>query len=82
METIMGYIQIIGYILGLYRDNGKENGNYYSIMGYNILSCWDSGKENGNYYSIISYTVVLGQWKRKWRVFGFRASGMEQSGIK
>ena len=21
-------------ILGLYRDNGKENGNYYSITGY------------------------------------------------
>ena len=28
METaIMGYIGIIGYILGLYGDNGKENGN-------------------------------------------------------
>ena len=27
--TIMGYIGIIiGYILGLDRDNGKENGNY------------------------------------------------------
>ena len=24
----------IGAILGLYRDNGKENGNYYSIIGY------------------------------------------------
>ena len=23
----------IGAILGLYRDNGKENGNYYSIIG-------------------------------------------------
>ena len=31
METIiMGYIGIIGYILGLYWDNGKENGNYYN----------------------------------------------------
>ena len=35
--TIMGYIRII---LGLYWDNGKENGNYYekkmetTIMGY------------------------------------------------
>ena len=28
-----GYIGIIGYILGLYRDNGKENGNYYDITG-------------------------------------------------
>ena len=25
----MGYIGIIGYILGYYRDNGKGNGNYY-----------------------------------------------------
>ena len=24
---------IIGVILGLYRDNGKEHGNYYSILG-------------------------------------------------
>ena len=24
-----GYIGIIGYIMGLYRDHGKENGNYY-----------------------------------------------------
>ena len=22
------------YVLGLYRDNGKENGNYYIIIGY------------------------------------------------
>ena len=29
--TIMGYI---GYILGLYRDNGKARGNYY--RGYII----------------------------------------------
>ena len=28
-----GYIGIIRVILGLYRDNGKENGNYYSILG-------------------------------------------------
>ena len=33
--TIMGYIGIImGYILGLYRDNGKENGNYY--VGFRV----------------------------------------------
>ena len=30
--TIMGYIGIIGYILGFYRDNGKQNGNYYNIL--------------------------------------------------
>ena len=37
METIiMSYIGILGYILGLYTDNGKENGNYYNgiIMGH------------------------------------------------
>ena len=28
------YIYI--YILGLYRDNGKENGDYYSILGLYI----------------------------------------------
>ena len=32
-----GYMKIIGcvyiYILGLYRDNGKANGNNYSIVG-------------------------------------------------
>ena len=26
--------RISGILLGLYRDNGKENGNYYSIVGY------------------------------------------------
>ena len=26
-----------GYNMGLFRDNGKENGNYYTIIGY-ILS--------------------------------------------
>ena len=29
---------------GVYRDNGKENGNYYSRLGV----YWDNGKENGN----------------------------------
>ena len=27
-STIMGNIGVIGYILGLYWDCGKENGNY------------------------------------------------------
>ena len=35
--------------MGLYGDNGKENGNYYRILGL----YWDNGKENGNYYSIL-----------------------------
>ena len=28
--TLMGYIGTVGYILGFYWDNGKENGNYYN----------------------------------------------------
>ena len=35
--------------MGLHRDNGKENGSYYSILGLHR----DNGKENGNYYSIL-----------------------------
>ena len=50
METmIMGYLVILGTILGLYRDNVKENGNYYSIYGLYK----DDGKENRN-------SVVIG----------------------
>ena len=33
----MGYIGIIGYILGLYRDNGKENGNYFFLSDPSFL---------------------------------------------
>ena len=33
----MGYIGIIGYILGFYWDNGKENGHYYNVP----LGCSD-----------------------------------------
>ena len=29
-------LQIIRVIKGLYRDNGKENGNYYIIIGYKL----------------------------------------------
>ena len=46
--TIMGYM---GYMLGLYRDNGKENGNYYIIIEYTLGLYWENGKENGNYYN-------------------------------
>ena len=42
-------------MLGLYWDNGKENGNYYSILGL----YWDSGKENGSYYSTI-WVIIPG----------------------
>ena len=54
METT--YI-VIGYIIGVYRDNGKENGNYYIIIGYIIGVYRDNGKENGNYYIIIGYRI-------------------------
>ena len=31
----MGYMGYIGIILkGIYRDDGKGNGNYYSMRGY------------------------------------------------
>ena len=33
-------------VIGLYRDNGKENGNCYSVLGFYR----DNGKENGNDY--------------------------------
>ena len=33
---IVYYNIIIGYILGLYRDNGKENGNYYIIVVFRV----------------------------------------------
>ena len=29
---LLQYNSIIEYILGLYRDNGKENANYYIII--------------------------------------------------
>ena len=33
METTIVYWAYIGVMLELYRDNGKENGNYYTILG-------------------------------------------------
>ena len=36
-------------VLGLYGDNGKENGHYHSMLGL----CGDNGKENGNCHSIL-----------------------------
>ena len=52
METIT--------IWGLYRDSGRENGNYYSLGLYGDNSgnyyklgfYRDNGKENGNYYNL------------------------------
>ena len=37
------------------RDNGKENGNYYSIIGYILKLHRDNGNENGSYYVITWY---------------------------
>ena len=56
-------------MLGLYWDNGKENGNYYNGLYRGglyrvILGLYrDNGKENGNYYSYVvlyrGYTGVM-----------------------
>ena len=40
-------------IFGLYRDNGKEHGNYYSILGL----CWDNGKTTD--ITILGYMGTL-----------------------
>ena len=51
--TIMVYIGIIRYILGLYGNNGKENGSYH----------------NGLYRDYKVYIgVIWEQWKRKWKL--------------
>ena len=50
-------------IQGLYRDNGREHGNY-SIV------CWffrDIEKEHGNYN--IMYWGYIGVMERKWKLF-------------
>ena len=42
------YIEITGCILGLHRDNGKENGNYY--LGFRVITpnnAEANGKGNG-----------------------------------
>ena len=68
METtgiirVVCYVGIIGGLLGVYWENGKENGNYRDYKGcmlcryyrgfvWGILGLyWHNGKENGNYYS-------------------------------
>ena len=42
-----------GVIYGIYRDNGKDNGNYYLLfLGFRVIHgiYRDNGKDNGNYY--------------------------------
>ena len=41
--------------LGLYRDCGIYNGNYYSILG-------NTGKQNGNYF------CLLGSCREEWNI--------------
>ena len=41
-------VLILSPILGLYRDNGKEN-DYHSVLGYRLGLFRENGKENGNY---------------------------------
>ena len=36
------------YIYGLYRDNGKEHGNYHVLIGYILGLYRDNGKEIEN----------------------------------
>ena len=36
--------------IGIYRDNGKEHGNYYIIIRLNIGIYRDNGKETSYYY--------------------------------
>ena len=50
------YRGYIGVILGLYWENGKENGNYYKIGS--IFR--DNGKEHGNSCSTFGLGCVLG----------------------
>ena len=58
-------------ILGLYRDNGKEHGNYYNRLFWNhkvyigdILGLYrENGKENGNYHIMGLYRVILGLYR-------------------
>ena len=58
----LGFLRDDRVILGLHRDNGKENGNYKDYRGYiRVIYCGDdrvilglyrdNGKENGNYYN-------------------------------
>ena len=74
-------------MLGLYWDNGKENGNYYSMLGL----YWDNGKENGNYYSILGLywgytgtmekkmeTTIMGDIGVRLRGLGSKTWGLEE----
>ena len=44
------------YTLGLYRDNGKEHGNYFMVyigfMVYTLGLYRENGKEHGHYFMV------------------------------
>ena len=43
LVSCIGFARLDGAIVGLFWDNAKENGNYYSIMGYMLGLYWDNG---------------------------------------
>ena len=49
---------IAEYILGLYSDNGKENGHYYRIIGL-------QGRDTINSMVFGPKTLLLGPWTRR-----------------
>ena len=57
---------MIGFILGCYRVNGRENGSHYSIIGFILGLYRENGKEKGNHYSIIAlgYSTILSGLKK------------------
>ena len=56
MENDMDTREYMGAIvLGLCRDHGKENGNYYSIL----VLYTDNGKEHGKDYVVAVYTGLV-----------------------
>ena len=63
METIiMGYI---GVILGLYWDNGKENGNYYNRLVLGLSFRWTPHpvivtiRDNRDYIRVLLYILII-----------------------
>ena len=52
------HVQDSVYILRLYGDTGKENGNYNVIIGYIFGLYRDNGKEDGKYYNKDSIGVI------------------------
>ena len=70
METIgiIGFfIGITGYILGLYRDNGKENGNYYLGsrvgvegwgLGFGFRVYWNFGSLTCSFHFLFHYLYI------------------------